>query len=242
MASARHAVVGVGRFFILVERRYGAVRPRDAETVPPATAGVMSYSPLTDFVALIRNVGNSASVARMPGLDFVVSAMARAGWFQLWTGQAPPTANQATTVWLVPSSPSWVAEGAVYLWNASTGSYVPATPALWDALLVGAFGYVFQSVTTASDLVNDTTSLLAIQRAAPVATTLTLGSVVARRGRALRIVDWSSAVAGHAITLAPASGSTIMRLTSFQLLSTPDQLAGITLHPSTDLNGWAVAP
>lgn len=201
----------------------------------------MTYNPLTDFIGLIRNIGGSASVARMPGLDYVVAAMARAGVFRLWTGQSPPTMNQSTTVWLVPSSPSWVAEGVVFLWNSLTGAYEPATPALWDVLLAGNPN-VFQSAAVAAARVDDATSLLAVQRVAPVATSLTLPNIAARGGRALRIADWSAGVTNHAITLSPSAGATIMRQASWGLFSTPDQLAGITLHPSIDLNGWVIAP
>lgn len=203
----------------------------------------MAYSPRTDFLALIRNSGGAASFAEMPGLDYVVAAMARAGLFRLWTGQTPPTANQATTVWLVPSSPSWVAEGMVFLWNVSTNTYEPATPALWDVLLSGpsAGSNVFQSVAVASDAIGSATTLLAIERAGPAATALTLPSIQARGGKALQIVDWSSGVVNHAITI-NAVGGTIMRRPSFGLFSTPDQLAGITLYPSVELNGWVIAP
>lgn len=202
----------------------------------------MTYNPVTDFLALLRNAGGAATFAEMPGLDYVVAAMARAGMFRLWSGQSPPTVNQPTTVWLLPSSPSWVAEGTVFLWDASAAAYVLATPALWDALVSGVAGYAFQSVAVASGVVGGLTSLLAIQRDGPVATVLALPAIASRNGKALQIADWSTGVAAHAITLNPAPGSTIMRQTSWGLFSTPDQLAGVTLFPSTDLNGWVIAP
>lgn len=201
------------------------------------------YNPITDFLGLVRRVGSSASIASMPGLDFVVSALARAGMFTLWTGQNAPTVNFTTTVWLKPSSPSWVAEGVVYLYNAISAEYEIATPELWDALLSAAFSsYSFQSVTGAAGVVSNDTSLLAIQRTAPAATVLQLPSVTNRGGKGLQVVDWSTGIVEHAVIIMPAVGATIMRAASWTLFSTPDQLTGVTLYPSTDLNGWVIAP
>lgn len=203
----------------------------------------MSYDPTTDFLGLLRQSGASVVLERMPGLDYVVAAMARAGQFRLSVGQTPPTVNQPTTVWLKPSLPSWVAEGNVFLWNAITGAYELATPALWSAMLTPA-GYFFQSVTIASDVISIGVTLLAVRRTAPAATALVLPPLASQflTGRPLKIVDWSATVTNHLITLATPDGSTIMRLASWSLLSTADQLAGITLHPSPDLNGWVIAP
>lgn len=184
-----------------------------------------------------------ASAERMPGLDFVVAALARAGIINLSVGQTAPTSNQASTVWFQPSVPSWVAEGNVFLWNPLTGAYALATPALWNALLAPS-GYSFQSVTTPSDVIASGRSLVAVQRAAPATTGLLLPNLAAQwlSGKPLKIVDWSTGVSSHLLTLSTSDGSTIMRQTTWQLLSTADQLAGITLHPSPDLNGWVIAP
>lgn len=203
----------------------------------------MSYDPTIDFLGLLRQTSGGVSTARMPGLDYVVSAMARAGLFRLSVGQTPPLVNQANTVWLKPSLPSWVAEGVVYLWNALTGAYELATPSLW-ALTLSAGGYSFQAVATASGVIAPGTSLLAIQRAAPNITALVLPALGAQwiTGRPVKIVDWSSAVTNHAITITPPDGSTIMRRTSWTLLSSADQLAGVTLTPAPDLNGWVITP
>lgn len=199
----------------------------------------MAYNPLTDFLTLLRNVGGVAAFAEMPGLDYVVAAMARAGLFRLWTGQSAPTVNQATTIWLSPSTPSWVAEGAVFLWNAASGTYEPATPALWAVLFAQPS---FQSIQDAAGSALAGTTLLAIRRAAPAATTVQLPSIASQGGKPLKIVDWSTSVATHDITLKAAGGETVMRQTSWQLFSTADQLAGVTLHPSLDLNAWIIAP
>ena len=203
----------------------------------------MAYNPIADFIALIRNTDGAAYVARMPGLDYVVAAMARAGMFTLYTGQTAPIVDQPTTVWLKPSVPTWVAEGTVWLWDASAGAYALATPILWNNVLSFS-GYAFQSATAVSNIIAPGTTLLAIERAAPVTTVLTLPNLLAqwRTGRALSIVDWSSDVTEHNIVLAPPDSATIMRSTSWQLFSTTDQLQGVTLQPSPDLNGWVIAP
>ena len=78
----------------------------------------MSYNPATDFIALLRLTGGGVRSERMPGLDYVVAALARIGLFSLSVGQTAPTVNQATTVWLQPSQPSWLAEGTFYIWNS----------------------------------------------------------------------------------------------------------------------------
>lgn len=203
----------------------------------------MTYSPVSDFLALARGTPAGEVIARMPGLDYVVAAMARAGLFNLSVGQTAPTVNQTTTAWIKPSLPSWVAEGTVYLWNATVAQYQVATPALWANLLAPG-GYLFQAAVNASTNINSGTSLLAVQRAAPAATALILPNLTSQwlTGRPLKIVDWSTAVTAHVIALTTADGSTIMRRPSWTLLSTADQLAGVMLHPSPDLNGWVIAP
>lgn len=205
----------------------------------------MAYNSLTDFMALIRSVGSSAELERMPGLDYVMAALARAGLFELYVGQTPPTTNQVNTVWLRPSLPSWVAEGTVFLWNSGAAAYQVATPTLWNALLAPAtVDYSFQSAKAASATIGAGVSLLAVQRFSPTATALTLPNLGAQfnTGRALKIVDWSTSVTGHAITLSTPDGATIMQLANFELFSTADQLAGITLFAVPELNGWVIAP
>ena len=205
----------------------------------------MSYTPQTDFLAIARLTSSGVRQGRMPGLDFVVDALARMGLINLSIGQTAPTANQATTAWFVPSSPSWVAEGSLFLWNSVLQQYQLATPALWIAFLGGAFsGYSFQSIKTPGGVVLPGTSVLAIQRATPAATALVLPGLVAQftTGRKLQIVDFSTAVANHAITVTTPDGATIMQQNSLKLLSTAAQLAGVMLQPSPDLNSWIIAP
>lgn len=200
------------------------------------------YVPTTDFLALLRRTASGVELERMPGLDFVVAALARSGLFMLWVGQGAPLSNQINTVWLRPALPSWTAEGVVYLYNTDTAGYEIATPALWTQLLTSSSSYVFQSVGAAAGVVQNGTTLLAVQRTNPDATALTLPALANRRGQSLRIVDWSLAVIQHVITLTTPDGAKIMRQAAWLMYSTPDQLGGLTLHPSTDLNGWVIAP
>ncbi len=204
----------------------------------------MSYNPITDLLALFRQTSGGMRGVRVPGLDYLIAGLGRGGLYALSVGQAAPAINQATTVWFKPASPnSWVAEGAVFLFNAATGVYEPATPALWAALFAASLAVsLFQAVTNPTGVVNSATTLLAVRRAAPVTTALTLPSVTARGGKALQLVDWSTAVTAHEIDLTPAGGETIMQLATFKLFSTADQLSGLTLYPSTDLAGWVIAP
>lgn len=205
----------------------------------------MSYSSITDFLALLRQTSGGVRTLEMPGLDYMLSALSRAGFITLSVGQAAPTSNQPTTVWLKPASPSWSAEGSVFLWNASAvpAQYQLATPALWIAYF-SSNGYLFQSAAQAANVINSGTTLLAVQRAAPAATALTLPNLTSQwlSGRPLKIVDFSTAVVAHTITLTPPDTATIMSKASWQLLSTADQLAGVVLHPSPDLNAWVITP
>lgn len=204
----------------------------------------MSYDPTIDFLGLLRQTTGGVAEARMPGLDYVVAALARAGMFQLSVGQTAPLVNQPMTAWLKPAQPSYTAEGVLYLWNAAVGAYQTATPALWINLLSGSSAYVFQSANVASNIVTAGVSLLAVQRVAPFATSVVLPKLADQwnSGRKLQIVDFSTAVVLHDITLTTSDSSTIMQRPSLRLRSTPDQLSGVTLQPSPDLNSWVTAP
>lgn len=204
----------------------------------------MSYNPLTDFLGLLRQSGNSVSMERMPGLDYVLSALSRANLFQLSIGQTAPTSNQQSTAWLRPSLPSWVAEGTLFLWDAATSAYELATPALWSKLL-SPEGYSFQPAVSPSNVIGVGTTLAAVQRAAPTATALVLPPLAAQwlSGRKLQLVDFSTGIVGaHTITITTTDGATIMQLASWRMISTPDQLAGLMLQPSPELNSWIIAP
>lgn len=203
----------------------------------------MSYNPITDFLALLRLGAGGASVERMPGLDFMLAAMSRAGMFALAIGQVAPVVNQPTTVWLKTALPSWTAEGVVYLWNSDTEAYEVATMDLWSQLLARATALVFQSVTAAAVALGSDVTLAAVQRNNPALTAMTLPRLSTRRNQSLRIVDWSDPVVAHTLRMTPLEADvTIMRRPEFNAQSTADQLAGLTLHPSNDLNAWIIAP
>lgn len=145
----------------------------------------MSYNPTTDFMGLLRLVGSGVRSERMPGLDYVVAALARMGFINLHVGQTAPTSSQANTVWFQPAIPSWVAEGTVWLWNTTANAYQVATPALWIAMQSVATGIGPARVVTASGVFAMSTAdagggvLLNRAGAAPgvSSTTLPLGSV-----------------------------------------------------------------
>lgn len=96
----------------------------------------MAYNPATDFIGLWRSDGGTeVSKLEIPGLDFVISAMARAGLLTISISATAPGANQSTTAWLQTDVPSWVGEGSFYLWNRDTTTYETATPALFFQFL-----------------------------------------------------------------------------------------------------------
>jgi hypothetical protein len=206
----------------------------------------MSYNPTIDFLGLMRLSSEGVDESRMPGLDYIASALSRLGLISLFVGQTAPIVNQTTTVWLQPAAPSWTAEGVVRLYDAITQSWLQATPALWSALLTEAItppapsrDYVFQNVIDSAATVSAETTLLAVTRSNPNVTTLQLPSV-AEAAKELRIIDWSTDVAAHQIIINPAAGQAIMQRNTWGIFSTADQLAGVTLYPSTDLNGWSI--
>jgi hypothetical protein len=100
----------------------------------------MSYNPATDFVGLWRAIVGGVEKAEMPGLDFVVAALGRAGIVNVVFSSAPPTVNQASTAWFQTATPSYAAEGVLYLWDGTLLTYVPATPALFAVYLTAITG------------------------------------------------------------------------------------------------------
>ena len=145
----------------------------------------MSYNSATDFIGLLRLVGSGVRSERMPGLDWVVSALSRMGFISLYVGQTAPTVNQATTVWFQPAIPSWIAEGTTFLWDSTGGEYQVATPALWIALLSGTASLGPTRIVTASGVfamsTADAGGGVGLNRAGAApgvsSTTLPLGSV-----------------------------------------------------------------
>lgn len=97
-------------------------------------------------------------------------------------------------------------------------------------------------VTTSSDVIAAGTAAVSVQRAAPATTGLTLPSVADQDGTPLRIVDWSTSVTAHTITLTPDGSETIMKAATWPIFSNAVSLGSLTLYPSTVLNGWYIAP
>ena len=100
----------------------------------------MSYNPATDFLGLWRNIAGQVSKTEMPGLDYVVAALARAGAITLSVSATAPVVSQSTTAWLQAAVPSYSAEGALFLWDPVATAYAPATPALFLKMLEAAAG------------------------------------------------------------------------------------------------------
>lgn len=96
-------------------------------------------------------------------------------------------------------------------------------------------------VSGASATVAATTSVIVIQRAAPAATALTLGPVAARLGLPLLIIDLSTGVTAHTITVTPDGAETISLNATLVMVSTAASLTHAELNPSTALSGWYVA-
>ena len=100
----------------------------------------MVYNPATDFLAIWRNIAGQVSKVEMPGLDYVIAALARAGLFTLSVSATAPVANQNTTAWLETAVPSNSAEGTLFLWDAVAAAYAPATATLFLQLLEASAG------------------------------------------------------------------------------------------------------
>jgi hypothetical protein len=96
----------------------------------------VTYDPSTDFLGLWRQIANGVEKLEMPGLDWWVLAMGRAGLINVVFSEVAPTVNQSTTAWFKPAVPSYAAEGGLYLWDARLGQYVPATPELFFMYLM----------------------------------------------------------------------------------------------------------
>lgn len=161
----------------------------------------MSYSSATDFLALLRLLPGGVRTERMPGLDYVVSALARAGLITLFVGQTAPTTNQAATAWFKPAIPSWLTEGTLFLWNPATLQYEVATPALWAAIFAALISTVTQDVTTAGpvNILANATVVRVLNVGAPVALVLPLASI--KTGGVL-VVDWANLAGTNNITIA----------------------------------------
>lgn len=125
----------------------------------------------------------------------------------------------------------------VLVWNSTTGVFSLALA----GSLSGNPGQV-QQIITASDTVQIGSGLVAVNRTAPTATAIALPSIYEWGSAELPIIDWSTSVTEHTITLTPDGSETIMRAASWDLVSNAAQLSSITLRRSIELNGWYIAP
>lgn len=167
----------------------------------------MSYTPAIDFLALLRSTGGGVRTERMPGLDYVVAALARAGLLQLVVGQVAPTADQANTAWFKPGVPSWAGEGTLFLWNAATAEYEVATIALWRALLGGgsAGPTVVQNITVAGPTAVQVNAGIVLVQNVGVAVALTMPPAATMDGPVL-ISDWANGATANNITITTTGG------------------------------------
>ncbi len=98
------------------------------------------FNPVTDFLGLWRSTGPNVVKLEIPGLDYVIEALARAGIVTVTVSATAPVANQSTTAWLKAAVPSYSAEGVFYLWDKISTQYLPATSALFLQLLEASAG------------------------------------------------------------------------------------------------------
>lgn len=160
----------------------------------------MSYTPATDFLALLRQTAGGMRSVRMPGSDYIIEALARAGQFLVYVGQTAPTANQQVTVWLKPGVPSWASESTVFLYNTGTAQYEVATPALWAILLPGIVSQITQDVAAVGPApvqVNAST-VRVLNVGAPVTLVMPLS---ANKVGGVLISDWANLAGTNNITI-----------------------------------------
>lgn len=100
----------------------------------------MVYNPATDFLALWRNIAGVLSKLEMPGMDYVIAALARAGVIVVSVSATAPVVAQSTTAWLRAAVPSSSAEGTFFLWDKVTTTYLAATPGLFLQFLEASAG------------------------------------------------------------------------------------------------------
>lgn len=144
-------------------------------------------------------------------------------------------------------------ETSIFLSSPGPASGPPEAIAFWKSLK-GVKGHTHplpphehplpeppRIVTTASATIAPEDRTVVIQRGAGAnpSTSLTLPLTGSRPGMSLHIVDWTpDGFTDHTIGLTPSSGETIMRQTSFVMVSTPFVRQHISLVPSPELDGW----
>jgi len=161
----------------------------------------MAYNAVTDFLALLRQTSGGPRMARVPGLDYVLAALARAGMFLLSVSATEPVTNQATTVWLKPfPQGSELGEGSVFLWNPDTLEFEGATPALWSAIFSAAAEVHLQDVAVVGpvDIEVHSDIVRVMNVGAPV--TLRMPPWAEKVGNVL-ITDWANLAGTNPITI-----------------------------------------
>lgn len=169
----------------------------------------MSYSPLTDFLGLLRRTNDGVRSASVPGTDYVVSALARLGLLNLAVNQTAPATNQAATAWFQPSVNPGVAEGTLYIWNGST--YVQATPDLWNVLinLNSSLNYVsIAALGTGAYAAQPADDVILLKSGIAAAFVVTVDWSL--RLKPLTIVDSGLGALAHNISVSPVYGQTQM--------------------------------
>lgn len=132
--------------------------------------------------------------------------------------------------------------GDLGLFASSSQGWKYILGSAYGASLLAGFLAEPRVITGASFVVGASDFTIAINRVAPSTTAGTLPAVSARLGRPIRIVDYSTSVVDHTITLTPSGAETIMRQATWPLYSNASNLASMTLWPSVDLSGWYVTP
>lgn len=203
----------------------------------------MPYSPTADFLGLMRQQVDGVSLERMPGLDYVVAALARAGLIKVFIGQSAPMTNRPVTAWFKPALPSWTAEGTLFLWDANAGAYALATPLLWTSLLLAVAHLppapstiVTHAMSPYTPLSSDT--YLSVD-ATGGAVEISLLQSVAQTSE-LSIKDDTGSAPVHSITVRPHSGETVDNYTNLAPLILVSAYDGVRLRPR--INGYSIAP
>jgi hypothetical protein len=169
----------------------------------------MAYDSTTDYLALLRLLPGGVRTERMPGLDYIVNALARAGMFQIAIGQTAPVINQSKTAWFKPAMPSWAFEGTLFLWNAVTVEYEPATPALWAAIFSSASSQtVVQDVTSAGPVLVEVNAGIVRVQNVGAAVTLLMPPSATMLGPVL-ISDWANHAGSHNIQINLSGGDVL---------------------------------
>jgi hypothetical protein len=162
----------------------------------------MAYTPSTDFLALLRRTSGGVRSALVPGMDYVVAALARASMFAVSVSQTEPTTDQATTIWVRPALPnSWAAEAAIFIYNTVTSEYEPATPALWASVLSGSGSQIVQEITVAGPVnIAFNASVVKVNQAVSAPITLVMPLALVKSGGVL-VSDWKGDSGANPITV-----------------------------------------